>query len=93
MQTIYKYPCMLNVSVPKGAVILSVGYQPMSGIVFWALVDLSKSVVKRSVVAYPTGVSMPDVVGVFVGTVQMHADDEELVFHVFDYGEGEQEIH
>lgn len=76
------------VTMPKGAVILSVGLQETENdaiCVVWADVDLFASSVERRVFGVWTGATPPEG-GRFVGTAITAGG--EYVVHVYDLGEG-----
>lgn len=84
--TVYKYTLHLDdtveVVMPKGAEVLSVGEQ--NGLIcVWARVDTREPSVKRLFRVAGTG--HPDPRGNFVGVVMQHGG--ALVWHIFDLGE------
>lgn len=82
---IWKFPVVGSSAVlmPEGAVILSAGEQ--DGVIcIWAVVNISKPKVERTIEVIGTGWRMDWSARVFIGTVQML---NGLVFHVFDGGE------
>lgn len=88
---IFKYPLAPNgrTSMPANAQILSVGVQG-ENVVCWARVDPTAPLVRRRLVAVPTGSAAPDATHNFCGTVQFTDRDKVeygLVFHIFDGGE------
>lgn len=96
MKTIYKYNLRLigetPIYLPKGAQVLSVGYQHSSSLLsastlkIWILhnTDTDSEInEERKFVVYPTGVEIKDLKinkESFIGTVFL----DELVFHVFE---------
>lgn len=85
MKTVYKYKvCLEDVQIldlPKGAEILSVQHQHMSGLCLWALVDPSQEL--ENVKIRIAGTSHPikeDIVN-YIGTFQLQGG--ALVFHAF----------
>lgn len=96
MKTIYKYNLRLigetPIYLPKGAQVLSVGYQHSSSLLsastlkIWILhnTDTGSEInEERKFVVYPTGVEIKDLKinkESFIGTVFL----DELVFHVFE---------
>lgn len=82
---IYKYPLEITdtqaVSMPKGAKLLSVGL--IGGQLYlWALVDLQRPTVKRTIEICGTGHPCQSGATLFVGTViDLH---HGFVWHVFD---------
>jgi hypothetical protein len=83
---VYKYelhPGGMPTQMPKGATLLSVGFQE-TALQVWALVAPHGENVARRIAAVPTGRSCDLEGAVFVGTAHHPAG---LVFHVFDFGE------
>jgi|JI10StandDraft_1071094.scaffolds.fasta_scaffold284424_3 hypothetical protein len=87
---VFKYPIpiddVVGVTMPVGAEILSVGWQPGDPhhIQLWARVDTTQP--KGEFWFRVVGTGHPNAVGIFVGTVLMH--EGALVFHVFRLPEG-----
>jgi hypothetical protein len=82
---IFKYPLEIadtqTVSMPKGAKLLSVAFIGTQ-LYLWALVDLQRPMVKRTIEIYGTGHPCQSGAKSFVGTV---IDQQRgLVWHVFD---------
>jgi len=76
----------LVIPMQKGAQLLHVetkDRQPS----LWALVDQKAKQVDRNLLVFGTGHPVPLFHGKYVGTF-MVKEDETLVFHVFDHGEG-----
>lgn len=86
MKTVWKWTLtpVITFDMPVGAEILAVQTcynEPQ----LWALVDPSvPQTVKRSFRSYGTGSDMPDEPGTHIGTFQIQADGQILVFHVFE---------
>lgn len=78
MKTVYKYP-LGEVQLPKGAKILTVGYQN-ENFVMWAEVDTEQVSEHRTFVVFGTGWKMPDLKMSYVGTIFEGA----LVCHVYE---------
>jgi hypothetical protein len=86
MKTIWKFQVLPNenVSMPKGATILSAGVQG-EDIFIWALVDPDAPRLDRLISVYGTGHTILGDPGAFIGSVMMHGGT--FVFHVFDAGQ------
>lgn len=88
MRVIWKYElqqiAMQSIEMPLGAHILSM--QVQNGVpCIWCIVDTNKKVHPRDIRIVGTGMYLhDDFRGVFIGTFQI--PEENLVFHVFDYG-------
>lgn len=85
MKTIWKYELTANpttvLEVPFGGQVLCVQNQYELPCI-WVLVDPDLPKEQRTFVLYPTGGSMPDSPGAYLGTVQLlHGG---LVLHVFE---------
>ena len=83
---VYKYRLgfagrLLTRPMPAGAKVLSVGWQPVDGLVMWALVNPDNPLEERKFHTFGTGhpVANPDSLE-FVGSVQTPAG---FVWHVF----------
>ena len=85
MKKIYKYQIAITdeiyLSMPKGAQVLSVQVQHDIPVI-WALVDPDAPVVERHFHLEATGHQLPDLMGRFIGTIQILEGD--LVFHLFE---------
>lgn len=90
MKRIFRYVLPVEtecfVVMPRGAKVLCVQTQGMSGPMVWALVEDAETVkAKHWFFVYGTGHETYGQ-GTYLGTFQMN--DGALVFHVFDNGEG-----
>ena len=65
--------------MPQGATILSVANQ-RDTLCLWAVVDPKATPVRREFDVFGTGHTMPELIGVFVGTVLIGS----FVWHVFE---------
>jgi len=85
MSTIYKYLIRYSATpkeleMPEGAQVIYVGEQ-LGSLYLWAIVDLSRPLVKRKFAVLPTGYVQFDATTMrHLGTVQVG----EFVWHVFE---------
>jgi hypothetical protein len=83
MKTVYKYSLLMDddqeVAVPDGAAFLTVQLQQGEPYL-WALVDMTKPIVKRKVLMRGTGHDCEGV-GRYISSFQIK---EVLIFHVFE---------
>lgn len=82
---IYKYNLKVTdyqiINLPKGAKILDIQTQ-YNEPKLWALVDEKAELEKREFAIYGTGNPLPDDIGEYLATFQIH--EGQLVFHVFE---------
>lgn len=71
----------VQVLLPKGAQILSVGAQGYE-MYLWAKVDSEQALEQRSLYVMPTGRDLPEALGTFLGRVDLQS--QGLVFHIFN---------
>lgn len=95
MITVWKYeiePDLVNqvYSLPKGAIILSFGADPMGKLYFWAQVDDKAPTVDHVVSCIGTGweIASDGRYLNFIGT----AIRDDYVWHLFDLGESSQTV-
>lgn len=89
MKKVFKYKLLLEgslVKMPKGAKLLRANNQGDDFYV-WAEVDPNEEIVDHIIVVYGTGHYISGE-GAYVDTIFW----KNLVFHVYDYGEREQQI-
>jgi hypothetical protein len=72
------------IEMPEGARIISVANQYEKA-VLWAVVDEDRPIIKRAIVAYPTGVDIQAPYMPFLGTILLA--EGAFVVHVSDGGE------
>ena len=90
-QTIWKFDIEVSdiqqIKMSQLAELLSVQVQH-GAVCIWALINPDNPIVDRNIIMSGTGHDLSDrLLGKFLGTVQF-PDDDDLVFHVFDGGEG-----
>jgi hypothetical protein len=89
---IYKYVLKVkdvqHIEMPKGARILTGGVQGAQ-LVLWAVVNVAKATVRRTIRIVGTGHETGPSHAVYIATVQMHHVNGIGVWHLFDDGEKE----
>jgi hypothetical protein len=87
---IWKYPLQgtrMEIEMPVGARLLAVQMQGTDPYL-WALVNPENQRTRRRIAIYGAGHQMPADPGRYVGTFQVTLLLGDMVFHVFDQGDG-----
>ena len=80
-----QYSNILNIEMPRGAKILSIGEDPLKDLCIWAQIDTKEEMVNRKILCWGTGWPLEDALAEFpasefVGTVI----DGPYMWHIFD---------